>query len=174
MRKIDRLMCDDYRISFLTLTIPNTLSLSPELYKGLAMNIKRLLRRYPFKGRVVGAVARIETDFNSDSQDFHVHIHMILIYRKCIPQREIEDAWRGLIGPQLNCYAISDVPGRESVPCIVWIEKIKAEAIRRQVGYLFKFKPFKDAEAFAEYDCAVKNVRLIQTYGALRGRIRKA
>lgn len=174
MRKIDRLMRDDYRLSFLTLTLPNTLSLSPELYKGLAINLKRLLRRYPFKGRVVGAVTRIETDFNSDSQDFHVHIHVILIYKQCIPQREIEVAWRSLIGPQLIGYELSDMPGRESAPCIVWIEKIEPGAIRRQVGYLFKFKPFESAEAFAEYDCAVKSVRLVKTYGALRGRIRRA
>lgn len=172
MRKIERLMCDDYRVSFLTLTVPNTLSLSPQLYKELGINLKRLLRRYPFKGRVVGAVARIETDFNPVSQDFHVHIHIILVYKKCIPQKELEDAWRSLIGSQLIGYELSDMPGRESAPCVVWIEKIKPEAIRRQVGYLFKFKPFESAEAFAEYDCAVKNVRLVQTYGALRGRIR--
>jgi hypothetical protein len=173
-RKIERLMGNDYRVSLLTLTVPNTPSLSPKLYKWLAINLKRLLRRHPFIGRVVGAVARIETDFNSDSQDFHPHIHVILIYKQCISQREIAEAWRDLTSPQPNDYALSDVPGCVSQPCIVWIEKIAPEAIREKVGYLFKFKPFKDAEAFAEYDCAVRNVRLVQTYGALRGRFRKA
>lgn len=173
MRKMGRVMGDGYRLSFLTLTIPNTLSLNPHLYKWLGMNLKRLMARSPFKGRVVGAIARIETDFNPDSQDFHPHIHIILIYKQCIPQREIAEAWRDLINPQVNEYVPSDAPGREGRPCVVRIKKIKPEEIRRTVAYLFKSKPFEDADAFAEYDCAVRNVRLIQTYGALRGRRRR-
>ena|SRR5215213_1187598 len=174
MRKIGKLLRDGYRLSFLTLTIPNTLSINPQLYKWLGMNLKRLMARSLFKGRVVGAIARIETDFNADSQDFHPHIHIILIYTQCIPQREIAEAWRDLIEPQLNEYAPSDVPGHEGGACVVWIEKIKPEEIKKTVAYLFRFKPFEDAEAFAEYDCAVRNIRLIQTYGALRGRKRRA
>ena len=174
VRKIERLMSADSRLCFVTLTIPNTSSLSPELYKWLSTNLKRLMRRHPFKGRMVAVVSRIENDFNSDSQDFRVHIHMILIYRQCIPQNEMADAWRDLVNPQLNDYALSDVPGREGIPCVVWIKKITPEAIERTLNYMFKFAPFKDADAFAEYDCAVRNVRLVQTFGALRGRIRKA
>ena len=173
VRKIERLMGANSRLCFVTLTIPNTPSLSPELYKWLSTNLKKLMRRYPFKDRVIGAIARIETDFNSISQDFHVHIHMIIIYRQCIPQNEIVEAWRNLIHPQLNDYALSDVPGREGSPCVVWIKKIAPEAIKQTLNYMFKFAPFKDADAFAEYDCAVRNVRLVQTFRALRGRIRR-
>jgi len=165
-------MCADYSVSLLTLTIPNTLLLNRELFKWLSLNMKKLMRRYPLNDRVVGAVARIETDFNSDSQDFHVHIHMILIYRQCIPQNEIAEAWRDLTQP--NGYVQSDVPGRASNPCVVWIEKIEPGAIKKTVSYLFKSRPFKDAEAFAEYDCGVKNTRLVQAYGKLFERKRKA
>jgi hypothetical protein len=172
-RRIERLMRADYRLSLLTLTIPNVLSLNPGIYRFLSINLKKLLRKYLLQGRVIGAVARIETDFNSDSQDFHVHIHAILIYRRCIPQEEIAEAWRNLMSLMLIDYVPSDIPGRESSSCFVWIEKVEPEEIRETVRYLFKFDPIKGAEAFAEYDCAVRNVRLVQAYGALRGRIKK-
>jgi hypothetical protein len=174
LRKINKLTGNDYRLSFLTLTIPNVLSLSPDLYRELAANLKKMMRRYPFKCRVVGAVARIETDYNSHSQDFHIHIHIILIYSQCIPQKEIVEAWSDVMGPQPSVYELSDVPGRESKPCVVWIEKIKPGTLRRTVRYVFKFEPFEEAEAFAEYDCAVRNVRLVQSFGALFERNRKA
>jgi hypothetical protein len=174
LRKVKRLTRNDYRLSFLTLTIPNVPSLSPELYKELTANLKKLMRRYPFKCRVVGAVARIETDFNPHSQDFHIHIHIILIYNHCIPQKEIAEAWSDVMGPQSSVYELSDVPGQASKPCVVWIEKIKPGTLRRTVRYLFKFEPFEDAEAFAEYDCAVRNVRLVQSFGTLFERNRKA
>jgi len=167
-RKIERLMGVDPRLCFLTLTIPNTPSLNPKLYRWLAANLKKLMRRYPFKDNVVWAVSRIETDFNSQSQDFHVHIHMILICNQYIPQKAIAIVWRDVLGPQPN--TLSDVPGRESAPCIVHIEKIKPESIKDTVSYLFKYRPIKEAEAFAEYECAVKNVRLVQSFGALRGK----
>lgn len=171
-RKIGRLIGVDPRLFFLTLTIPNTPSLSPKVYKWLAANLKKLMRRYPFKDNVVWAVARIETDFNSQSQDFHVHIHMILVCNQYIPQKDIAVVWRDLLGPQPN--TLSDVLGRDSAPCIVHIKKIKPESIRKVVSYLFKYRPIKEAEAFAEYECAVKNVRLVQSFGALRGRHGKA
>ena len=174
VRKIERLMGTDSILCSLTLTVPNTPSISPRLYKWLSTNLKGLMRRYPFKGCVLGAVARIETDYNSDSQDFHPHIHAILICRQYIPQRKIAEAWRDLINPQLSNYEPPDTPGREGSPCVVWIKKIAPEAIERTLDYMFKFAPFKDAEIFAEYDCAVRNVRLVQTFGALRGRIRRA
>ena len=171
-RKIERHLDADPRLCFLTLTIPNTPSLSPKLYRWLAANLKKLMRRYPFKDNVIWAIARIETDFNSRSQDFHVHIHIILICKQYIPQREIAKTWRDLLGPQPN--TLSDVPGRDGTPCIVHIEKIKPESIKDTVNYLFKYRPIKEAEAFAEYECAVKNVRLVQSFGALRGRNGKA
>jgi replication protein len=174
VRKIEKIRCDDYRLGFLTLTIPNVSSLSSELYKGLAANQKSLFRRAPFKDRMVAGVSKIETDFNYESQDFHPHTHMILIYEQCIPQEEIVEAWCDLIYPQPSHYVLSDVPGHEGEPCLAWIKKIDPEAIRRAVNYLFKYRPIKEAEAFAEYDCAVRKIRLVQSYGALRGRTGRA
>jgi hypothetical protein len=174
LRKINKITHNNYRLSLLTLTIPNVPSLSPELYRELAANLKKLMRRYPFKGRVVGAVARIETDFNPHSQDFHIHIHIILIYSQCLPQEEIAEAWRDVMGQLPNVYELSDAPCQASKPCVVWIEKIKPGTLRRTVRYIFKFEPFKDAEAFAEYDCAVRSVRLVQSFGTLFERNRKA
>lgn len=168
-REIERYLGDGYRMSFGTFTVPNTPSLSREQYKWLSKKLRRLLRRRPFKGRVFAAVAVIESDFNSDSQDWHVHIHIILIYDLCIPQREIEDAWRDLVNSEFN-YVQSDVPGRVNPPCIVWIKKVELEDLRQTVNYLFKPQTFDNADAFAEYDCAVRNIRLVHSYGALRGR----
>lgn len=165
VRKVGRNISNADRLSLLTLTIPNVLSLSPQLYKWLAVCVKRLLRRDLFRDRVIAAIVVIETIYNPDSQDFHVHIHAILVYEQCIPQKETVEAWRSLTASPPDGLTLSDAPER-----VVWIRKINPKSIRQTVGYLFKFKPIEDAEAFAEYDCAVKNVRLVQSFGALRGR----
>lgn len=161
----ENLMANGYRLSFLTLTIPNVLWLTPELYNWLPACFKKLMRRDPFRGRVVGAIIVTETDFNSDSQDFHVHIHGILSYQQCPPKEEIEEAWC-----DLTALPPDGVPPLESPERIVWINKIEQDSIKKTVGYLFKFKPIEDAEAFAEYVCVVENIRLVHSYGVLRKR----
>jgi hypothetical protein len=122
------------------------------------------MRRYPFRDRVNGTITVIETDYNQYSADFHVHIHGIISYEECIPQEEIETVWRKLTAIPPEGFPVTDPPER-----IVWIKKIESKSIWSTVGYLFKFRPIEDAEAFAEYDCAIDRVRLIRTYGAMRG-----
>jgi hypothetical protein len=165
LRRTEKILANGHRGSLLTLTIPNVLSLSPLLYRWLAACFKRLLRRDLFRERVIGAIVIIETVFNPASQDFHVHIHAILVYKQCISQKETVEAWRSLTASPPDGLILSDALER-----VVWIKKINLKSIKQTVGYLFKFKPIEDAGAYAEYDCAVKNVRLVQTFGALRGR----
>jgi hypothetical protein len=167
VRKVEKTISSDDRLSFLTLTIPNVLAPSPQIYRWLSGCFKNLLHRDPFRGCVVGALVVIETVFNPDSQTYHIHLHAILIYTKCISQKEIAKAWHALTVSPPDGLDLPDAPGR-----VAWIKKIDPKTIRQMVSYLFKFKPIEDAEAYAEYDCAVKNVRLVQTYGAMRGRWR--
>jgi hypothetical protein len=162
-------MANGYRLSFLTLTIPNVLWLTPQLYIWLSDCFKKLMRRDPFKNRLNGAIIVIETDFNPYPQDFHVHIHGIFSYEECIPQEELELVWRKLTAILPEGFPVTGSPKR-----IVWIKKIEPKSIWSTTGYLFKFRPIEDAVAFAEYDCAIENVRLVRAYGAMRGGSRKA
>jgi hypothetical protein len=159
-------MDEEYRLSFLTLTIPNAPWLKPELYRWMSACFKKLRRRDPFRNRVDGAITVIETDFNPHSQDFHPHIHSILSYQRCPPQDEIEEAWS-----ELTAIPPDGFPPPDATERVVWIKRIDPDSIKQCVDYTFKFNPIEDAEAFAEYCCAVENIRLVNAYGTLRGGI---
>jgi Replication protein. len=176
--KLARLVLVGYRLCLLTLTIRNSFAINLRQLEWLFMNYRKLQRRHPFKGRVIGSIARIEVDYNPDTQEFHVHIHAILVYQQCVPQEEIKAAWFHLTKQEADYIELKDSPSQADIPRSVWIDKIEAEnenafgedlAIRNALGYVSKFRPFSDSEAFAQYECTARGFRLIRAYGALYG-----
>lgn len=159
----ENLLAKGFRLSFLTLTIPNVVWLKPNLYRWLSASFKKLRHRELFRDRVNGAISIIETDFYPDSQEYHVHIHGLLSYQQCIPQEELAEAWSKLTALPPDGFPVTDAPER-----VVDIRKVDPESIKEVLDYMFKFNPIEDPEAFAEYDCAVRNVRLVNAYGIMR------
>jgi hypothetical protein len=140
---------------------------------------RKLLRRYPFKGRAIGSIARVEVDYNADTQEFHIHIHAILVYKQCIPQEEIKVAWFKLTKQVADYIELRDSPNKSDTPRSVWIDKIEVDdenvfrgdsAIGDALGYISKFRPFNDPEAFAQFECSAKGFRFVRAYGALYGK----
>jgi hypothetical protein len=85
------------RLCFLTLTIKNT----PTLDVGLA-KIKKCFTQFkrnkPFKKHIKGYFGAFEYTFNPKTNDFHVHLHLIVLRGKFWNQSDISDAWRDVTG----------------------------------------------------------------------------
>jgi hypothetical protein len=92
---LESLIRGGYKLSHLVLTTKDI----PKLERGhsdrLLQAFNKMYRSKPLRGRVAGAFAQYEIEFNDD---WHLHLHVILIYKKCIPQAEISQAWYRLTG----------------------------------------------------------------------------
>lgn len=168
---------DGYRLAILTLTIRNLSSINSQNYDHLAQSLKALFQHPIFKQYVYGGLARIETTFNVDRAEFHPHIHIIIIYRACIPQNEIKALWQALTAG-VEDYEPVDLPAAQPSTRSTWIRKIEfAESnppsvrrtLRRALNYICKFNPIGDPEAFASHFHATSGKRLVRAYGVLRG-----
>lgn len=69
----------DYKFLFLTLTVPNIAGdkLLEELQKQYE-SLKRFIQRKEFKNISQGYVRKTEITYNSERNDFHPHIHMLI------------------------------------------------------------------------------------------------
>ena len=172
---------DGYRLAILTLTIHNLSSISSQDYDRLSKNLKGLLQHDLFKANVFGVLARIETTFDADREEFHPHIHIILAYRACIPQKEIKPLWQ-MLTADIEDYQPSDMPAAQASSRSTWIQKLEFDesnpasvrkAIRNALNYICKFNPIASPEAFAAHYCATAGKQLIRAYGRLRRQTRQ-
>ena len=167
---------DGLRIATLTLTVPNVPTLKGQDYDRLFERVKEFLNLDYVRRCIFGGVARIETTYNADRQEFHPHFHILIVYKACISQKKIKALWGKLTG-DLENYELSDCPTSSDFSRSVWIKKINfnrsnpasvRKAVRKSLNYLCKFSPIDDPEAFASIFCATKGKRLIRAYGGLR------
>jgi hypothetical protein len=170
------------RIAILTLTVPNVLTLNSEFYGRLFERLKELLNLAYVRRYIYGGVAKIETTYNADRQEFHPHFHVLIVYKACIPQKKIKALW-GTLTVDLENFELSDFPACTVSSRSVWIKKINCdsskpksvrEAVRDSLNYLCKFNPIPNPEAFASLYCATKGKRLIRAYGVLRKGFRES
>jgi Replication protein len=175
LRFIDCVDCG-LRVAILTLTIPNVATINSEVYDLLFERLKELLNLDYVRRYIYGGVAKVETTYNANRLEFHPHIHILIVYKACIPQKRIKALW-GTLTADLENYEISDFPASTASSRSVWIKRIKFDsskpasvrkAIRDGLNYLCKFNPINDPGAFASLYCATKGKRLIRAYGGLR------
>ncbi len=85
------------RLCLLTLTTKN----APTLDGGLS-NLKKAFtqfkRKKVFKERIKGYFGGFEYTFNPKTNDFHIHLHLIVLRGKFWNQSDISDAWRDVTG----------------------------------------------------------------------------
>lgn len=167
---------DGFRIGILTLTVPNVSTLNSQGYDRLFERVKEFLNLDYVIRYIFGGIAKIETTYNADRQEFHPHFHILIIYKACISQKKIKALW-GTVTADLDNYEFSDCPTSSAFNRSVWIKKVNftrsnpasvRKAVRKSLNYLCKFNPMHDPEAFASYFCATKGKRLIRAYGGLR------
>ena len=170
----------DLRIALLTLTVPNVFTVKDQDYDRLFESLKKLLNHPSVKPSIYGALAKIETTFNADLEEFHPHFHILIVYRTCIPQKRIKALWAALT-TDLQSYEPSDVPASQVPSRSVWINKIGfnkndpisvRSAVKKSLNYICKFNPIADPEAFASFYCATKGKRLVRAFGGLRKRFK--
>ena len=170
-----------FRLAILTLTIPNLSHISSQDYDRLFQKLKKLFQDNGVKIYLIGGLAKIETTYNADRQEFHPHIHIIIVYTDCISQKEIKPIWEALTAAT-DDYELSDTPLHHSSKRSVRFEEIEfnendpasiSRAIKKVLNYICKFNPIADPDAFASIYCATKGKRLIRAYGGLRNRLRR-
>jgi hypothetical protein len=176
LRRFLEYVDDGLRIAILTLTIPNVASLNSEVYDRLFESLKELLNLDYVRRYIYGGVAKVETTYNADRQEFHPHLHILIVYKACIPQKKIKALW-ALLTADLEHYEPSDVPASSVSSRSVWIKRVKfnrdspasvRKAVRDSFNYLCKFNPINDPEAFASLYSVTNRKRLIRAYGGLR------
>jgi hypothetical protein len=164
------------RIAILTLTVPNVSTIKSEDYDRLFEKLKALLNLEYVRRYIYGGVAKIETTYNVDRQEFHPHLHILIVYKACIPQKKIKALW-AILTAELESSAFSDTPTSTAMSRSVWIKRVHfnrsntasvRKAVRDSLNYLCKFNPINDPEAFASLYCETKGKRLIRAYGGLR------
>ncbi len=85
------------RLCFLTLTMKNAATLDGGL-SNLKKSFANFKRKKVFKERIKGYFGGFDYTFNSKTNDFHVHLHLIILRGKFWKQSDISDAWRDVTG----------------------------------------------------------------------------
>jgi hypothetical protein len=85
------------RLCLLTLTIKNAATLDGGL-SNLKKSFAQFKRKKVFKERIKGYFGGFEYTFNPKTNDFHVHLHLVVLRGKFWNQSDISDAWRDVTG----------------------------------------------------------------------------
>jgi hypothetical protein len=85
------------RLCLLTLTMKNAAALDGGL-SNLKKAFTQFKRKKVFKERIKGYFGGFEYTFNPKTNDFHVHLHLIVLRGKFWNQSDIYDAWRDVTG----------------------------------------------------------------------------
>jgi hypothetical protein len=85
------------RLCFLTLTIKNTPTYEGGLLK-LKKDFAKFKRKKAFKQHINGYFGAFECTCSSKTDDFHVHLHLIVLRGKFWNQSDISDTWREVTG----------------------------------------------------------------------------
>jgi hypothetical protein len=85
------------RLCFLTLTMKNAATLDGGLVK-LKKSFAQFKRKKVFKERIKGYFGGFEYTFNPKTNDFHIHLHLIVLRGKFWNQSDISDTWREVTG----------------------------------------------------------------------------
>jgi hypothetical protein len=86
------------RLCFLTLTMKNAATLGGGLAR-LKEDFAKLKRsKKDWKAHIKGYFGAFEYTFNPKTNDFHIHLHLIVLRGKFWNQSDISDAWREVTG----------------------------------------------------------------------------
>ncbi len=85
------------RLCLLTLTIKNTPTYEGGLLK-LKENFTKFKRSKVWREHIKGYFGSFEHTFNPKTNDFHIHLHLIVLRGKFWSQPDISDAWRSVTG----------------------------------------------------------------------------
>jgi hypothetical protein len=85
------------RLCFLTLTMKNAATLDGGLVR-LKKSFANFKRKKVFKKHIKGYFGAFEYTFNPKTNDFHIHLHLIVLRGKFWNQSDISDTWREVTG----------------------------------------------------------------------------
>lgn len=144
------------QMRFLTLTIVSTDDPLAKRIDHLRQSFSRLRRQKAWKNHVKGGVVTVEVTWNPRTQQWHPHLHM-LIDGTYFPSKAIKAAWQEATGDS-DIVHISRPAGRFAAAAYV-------------AKYASKGMDFPTApdRRIAEWNHAIRSVRLAQTFGSLHG-----
>ncbi len=85
------------RLCFLTLTARNSATVEGGL-KNVKRSFAAFKRKKAFKAHIKGYVGGFEYTYNPKTNDYHVHLHLIVLRGKFWNQSDISDTWREVTG----------------------------------------------------------------------------
>jgi hypothetical protein len=172
-----RVIGSGLRFSELSFTIPNEPLITRHTYSTIFDCYNKLQRRKLWKEAIVGSLAKLETTYNPEGETYHPHLQGLLVYKKCVPQTELMDAWTDLIYRYFKYPEPTDYPQASKPRLSTFVKKLLGddeesieEGIKGAIGYISKPITFPTADTFVEYVMAIWRMPLIRPYGILRGK----
>ena len=134
----------------LTLTVRNVPAINKAYFKWIRDCFSKLRRRKFFTNQVTGGVYSIETTYNAERKDWHVHIHALIDSEANIPRDSIKEAWEKIT---VGSWGVD-------------IRRANHNAIYEVLKYETKVADFVQyPQRVQEYLEAVKGSRLFHAFG---------
>lgn len=176
-----------YKLIFLTLTIKNLSKIDKIVYKNLLKNWRKfqynfLLGRTTkrkengekcnvYNGSCVGGIMTIETTYNNNKQNWHPHIHALLICKDYLNQKKASEYWYKLTGDSF-IVSLNKVRPKKNFYKTEVNNKVEYGLIGgviETVKYLAKLNKDMPGEKIVELAEALKRVRCVNAFGVLKG-----
>ena len=171
LRRVDQ---SKYHYFFLTLTVRNWKQLTREGLDGLIRQFAKLRRENGWKKEVAGGVYSLESTFNSETAEWHPHIHVLLECRRRLPKDwlgNLKGSWKRITGSHV--IRLERMYGVDSRGCRR--RRINRSALKELVKYATKAAPFAtEPERVEEFLTAFENVRRMQSFGSFKGEVSRA
>lgn len=175
---------------FLTLTVPNFTKISKRSYARMRRATRKLIAQN--KAWMEGGIYALETTFNRRERTWHIHVHCLISARCALPRdhqdflrlkRTLEFEWLRLTGGRAwakgdfdywnaRLAQLPDCDWNRENRRVIDIRPVRDRdrAAFEVLKYITKVSDFSDQPlALEEFLCAVKSVRLLQTFGSWYG-----
>lgn len=166
---IDKLRNDGYRFLFATATVPNVpLERLTETINNMMKAYDLFLKRRKVKRAWLGKIRALELTYNSERNDFHPHLHMLIAVKPeyfhdsdlYISFNEFREYWTE------SMRQIYDYPLQVKLQAVDDEERATVETLK------YTFKTAKDSQALEGFYTSLRGRRLVSFSGVF-ARIRK-
>lgn len=156
---LEKLKGDGYEFLFVTLTIKNVdYGELGECVDRLLLAYHRLLNNRRIKRSWRGKIRSLEVTYNSNTKEFHPHIHILVAVKPNYFNSEDYISLSELIGLWGSCLDVDYSPS-------VDISKVTDDEVGAVETLKYAFKPSTDYEALKGFFYVLKNRRLVSFSG---------
>jgi hypothetical protein len=166
---LGRLNQKKYHYFFLTLTVRNWKDLTNAGLRRLLKQFAKIRGLDAWKKEVRGGVYSVETTYNSETQEWHPHLHVLLECRQALPSEwlgNLKASWRRVTGSHVihieRMYGTNQARDKK--------RRLNRAGLKELVKYATKSASFGHSPELVDtFLTAFENVRRMQSFGSFLG-----